>query len=57
MSGDPKNGSGSEAANQRVRLNNQLSNVDRKLEGVLKAIEDGAWNAALKQRLGNPPCI
>lgn len=29
----------------------ELASVERKLAGVIRAIEDGSWNAALKQRL------
>ena len=34
-----------------ARLHAQLSSVERRLEGVLRAIENGAWNDSLKQRL------
>jgi len=37
----------------QARLKDQLAAVDRKLEGVLRAIEDGAWNDALKTRLND----
>jgi hypothetical protein len=40
-----------EASNTQTRLQSQLSVIQRKLEGVLRAIEDGAWNDSLKQRL------
>ena len=33
------------------RLERELGEVGRKLEGVLRAIEDGSWNAALRARL------
>ena len=40
-----------ESAGTQTRLTDQLSAVKRKLEGVLRAIENGAWNDTLKQRL------
>ena len=40
-----------EAGSTQVRLPAQLGAVQRKLEGVLRAIENGAWNDSLKQRL------
>ena len=33
------------------RLGRELGEVGRKLEGVLRAIEDGTWNDTLRQRL------
>lgn len=40
-----------EANSTQSRLQSQLAAVVRKLEGVLRAIENGAWNDSLKQRL------
>ena len=34
-----------------ARPNAQLASVERRLEGVLRAIENGAWNDSVKQRL------
>ena len=42
-----------ESGQTQARLKDQLAAVDRKLEGVLRAIEDGAWNDALKTRLND----
>jgi site-specific DNA recombinase len=35
----------------QARLKDQLATVERKLEGVLRAIENGAWNDILQKRL------
>jgi DNA invertase Pin-like site-specific DNA recombinase len=40
-----------EASSTQARLQSQMAAVRRKLDGVLSAIEDGAWNDSLKQRL------
>jgi site-specific DNA recombinase len=40
-----------EAGSTKARLQFQMAEVQRKLEGVLSAIENGAWNVSLKQRL------
>ena len=40
-----------EASSTQARLHSQMAAVRRKLGGVLRAIEDGAWNDSLKQRL------
>lgn len=40
-----------EAISQRGRLEAEHADVERRLQGVMKAIEDGAWNASLRQRL------
>ena len=42
-----------ESAGTHVRLQSQLVTVERKLEGVLRAIEDGSWSDTLKQRLNS----
>jgi hypothetical protein len=42
-----------ESANTEARAKDQLSAVNRKIEGVLRAIENGAWNDSLKQRLND----
>ncbi len=42
-----------ESGQTQARLKDQLAAVDRKLEGVLRAIEDGAWNDVLKTRLND----
>ena len=39
------------AGSTQARLQSQLAAVQRRLEDVLRAIEDGAWNDALKNRL------
>jgi hypothetical protein len=39
------------AGSIQARLQAQLTAVERKLEGVLRAVENGAWNYSLKQRL------
>ena len=39
------------ARSEEVRLQSELADISRRLEGVLKAIEDGGWNASLKTRL------
>lgn len=40
-----------EAAGTEARAKDQFSAVNRKLGGVLRAIENGAWNDSLKRRL------
>ena len=40
-----------EADAARAGVQRQIGEVNRRLEGVLRAIEDGAWNATLKARL------
>lgn len=40
-----------ESVGNQARLTSQLTGVERKIEGVLRAIEDGAWNDTIKQRL------
>ena len=40
-----------ESGRTKARLESQMAEVQRKLEGVLRAIENGAWNVSLKQRL------
>jgi DNA invertase Pin-like site-specific DNA recombinase len=40
-----------EAGTTQARLQTQLGAVQRRLEGILRAIENGAWNNSLKQRL------
>ena len=42
-----------ESTGTQVRLADQFGGVKRKLEGVLRAIESGAWNNTLKQRLND----
>jgi site-specific DNA recombinase len=42
-----------ESGHTQARLKDQLAAVDRKLESVLRAIEDGAWNDVLKTRLND----
>jgi len=42
---------GREAAGARERLKAELAGVERRLQGVLGAIEDGAWNETLRTRL------
>ena len=39
------------ARSEEVRLQSELADISRRLEGVLKAIEDGGWNTSLKTRL------
>jgi site-specific DNA recombinase len=39
------------AAGMRSQLEAQLADVDRRLQGVLRAIENGAWSDALRERL------
>jgi hypothetical protein len=41
-----------QAAGARSQLDAQFAEVERRLEGVLRAIENGAWSDALHQRLG-----
>ena len=41
----------SEAVRTQGQVHRELADIDRKLEGVLKAIEDGVWSEALKARL------
>lgn len=41
----------SEAVRTQGQVHREQADIDRKLEGVLKAIEDGAWSEALKARL------
>ncbi len=40
-----------EAASAQARLREELADVQRRLEGVLRAIENGAWNSSLQTRL------
>ncbi len=40
-----------EAAGRRTQLEHSLAGVERRLQGVLRAIEDGAWNESLRSRL------
>jgi site-specific DNA recombinase len=40
-----------ETVSTEARLQPRLSDVERKLSGILRAIEDGNWNDSLKQRL------
>ena len=40
-----------ESGLRRAQLEQQLAGVERRLQGVLRAIEDGAWNATLRARL------
>ena len=42
-----------ESADTGRRLERELAEVGRKLEGVVRAIEDGAWNDTLRQRLND----
>ncbi len=39
------------AMSQRSRLEAELTEVERRLNGVLKAIEDGAWSDTVRRRL------
>ena len=39
------------AVGMRSQLDAQLADVERRLEGVLRAIENGAWSEALRKRL------
>ena len=39
-----------ESAHTQDRLKDQLATVDRKHEGVMRAIEKGAWNDSIKKR-------
>jgi hypothetical protein len=41
-----------QVAGARSQLDAQFADVERRLEGVLRAIENGAWSDALHQRLG-----
>jgi len=40
-----------EAGDAQIRLKDQLAAVDRKHEGVMRAIENGAWNDSIQKRL------
>ena len=40
-----------ESGSRRAQLGQQLAGVERRLQGVLRAIEDGAWNETLRRRL------
>ncbi len=40
-----------EADKTQGRVQSQLTGIERRLEGVLRAIESGAWNESLKSRL------
>ncbi len=40
-----------EAGSRRAEMTHRLAGVERRLEGVLRAIEDGAWNDTLRSRL------
>jgi DNA invertase Pin-like site-specific DNA recombinase len=40
-----------QAGSERRRLSKELDQVERRLGGVLRAIEDGAWNDTLRARL------
>jgi site-specific DNA recombinase len=40
-----------DAASRRARIDHDLAAVERRLEGVLRAIENGAWNDTLRARL------
>ena len=40
-----------EAAGQQGRLQQDLADVERRLQGVLRAVENGAWNPTLHARL------
>ena len=40
-----------QALGAQARLQKDLTDVERRLEGVLRAIENGAWNASLGKRL------
>jgi hypothetical protein len=40
-----------EAAGHRTQLEHTLAGVERRRKGVLRAIEDGAWNESLRIRL------
>lgn len=40
-----------EAAGQRTRLTRELADVHRRLDGVLRAVENGAWSDTLHARL------
>jgi site-specific DNA recombinase len=40
-----------DADRERVRLQRDLAAVDRKIEAMLKAIEDGLYNSSMKQRM------
>ncbi len=40
-----------DADRERVRLERELAAVDRKIEAMLKAIEDGFYNPSMKQRM------
>jgi site-specific DNA recombinase len=42
-----------ESADTGRRLERELAQVGRKLDGVVRAIEDGAWNDTLRQRLND----
>ena len=39
------------AGSERTRLTRDLGAVERRLAGVMRAIEDGAWNDSLRSRL------
>lgn len=40
-----------QSASKQARAKDQLLDIEKRLNGVLRAIENGAWNDALKQRL------
>jgi len=40
-----------ESGQTQARLKDQLAAVDRKHEGVMRAIENGAWNDSIQKRL------
>jgi hypothetical protein len=40
-----------EAAGTQIRIKDDLADVQRRLEGVLRAVENGAWNTSLQTRL------
>ena len=40
-----------EAAGRRSQLEHMLAGVERRLQGVLRVIEDGAWSVSLRSRL------
>jgi site-specific DNA recombinase len=42
-----------EATGNQTRLNRDLAEVERRLQGVLRAIENGAWNDSLRDRLND----
>ena len=40
-----------QAGNERIRGQKQLQAIDRRIAGIVRAIEDGAYTASLKERL------